>query len=304
MDVAKLVTSYYALHPDPAVPEQKVSFGTSGHRRLVAAFLLQRGSHRRHLPGHLRLPGAGGHHRAAVPGPGHSWSVRARVRDRAGGPRGQRRYRAGGQPGRVHADARAVPGHPRLQRRARRRPGRRDRDHPVAQPAGGRRVQVQPARRRPGRLADHLGHPGSRQRAAGRWPARGAPDPLRGGPARVHDGHVRLPGRVRRATPGRGQPGHHPRSRHPDRRRPAGRRQRRVLGRDRRAVRAGPDRGQPGRGRHVPVHDPGLGRPDPDGLLFPVRDGVADPPRGRVRHRDRQRHRLRPARHRHPGRRA
>ena len=32
MDVAKLVTSYYALHPDPAIPEQKVSFGTSGHR--------------------------------------------------------------------------------------------------------------------------------------------------------------------------------------------------------------------------------------------------------------------------------
>ena len=184
-----------------------------GTSRLVAAFLVQRGSHRRHLPGHLRLPGAGGHHRAAVPGPGHSWSVRARVRDRAGGPRGQRRDRAGGQPGRVHADARAVPGHPRLQRRARRRPGRRDRDHPVAQPAGGRRVQVQPARRRPGRLADHLGHPGPRQRAAGRRPARGAPDPLRGGPARVHDGHVRLPGRVRRATAGRGRPGHHPRGR-------------------------------------------------------------------------------------------
>src|ERR1700722_7058961 len=32
VDVAKLVTSYYALHPDPAIPEQKVSFGTSGHR--------------------------------------------------------------------------------------------------------------------------------------------------------------------------------------------------------------------------------------------------------------------------------
>ena len=38
--------------------------------------------------------------------------------------------------------------------------------------------------------------------------------------------------------------------------------------RDRRAVRARPDRGQPGRRSHLPVHDPGLGRPDPDGLLF------------------------------------
>ena len=91
---------------------------------------------------------------------------------------------------------------------------------------------------------------------------------------------------------------------HPDRRRPARRGQRRLLGRDRRPVRPRPDRGQPGGGRHVPVHDPGLGRQDPDGLLVPVRDGLADRPGGRVRHRDRQRHRRRPARHRHAGRRA
>jgi phosphoglucomutase len=32
VDVAKLVTAYYTEHPDPAVPEQRVSFGTSGHR--------------------------------------------------------------------------------------------------------------------------------------------------------------------------------------------------------------------------------------------------------------------------------
>jgi len=32
VDVAKLVTAYYAEHPDPAVIEQRVSFGTSGHR--------------------------------------------------------------------------------------------------------------------------------------------------------------------------------------------------------------------------------------------------------------------------------
>jgi phosphoglucomutase len=31
-DVARLVTSYYALHPDPAEPAQRVAFGTSGHR--------------------------------------------------------------------------------------------------------------------------------------------------------------------------------------------------------------------------------------------------------------------------------
>ena len=32
IDVAKLLDAYYTLHPDPANPLQKVSFGTSGHR--------------------------------------------------------------------------------------------------------------------------------------------------------------------------------------------------------------------------------------------------------------------------------
>lgn len=31
-DIARLVTAYYALHPDPAEPAQRVAFGTSGHR--------------------------------------------------------------------------------------------------------------------------------------------------------------------------------------------------------------------------------------------------------------------------------
>ncbi|WP_335976227.1 phosphoglucomutase (alpha-D-glucose-1,6-bisphosphate-dependent) [Streptomyces sp. CA2R106] len=32
VDVPRLVTAYYALHPDPAEPGQRVAFGTSGHR--------------------------------------------------------------------------------------------------------------------------------------------------------------------------------------------------------------------------------------------------------------------------------
>ena len=32
VDVSKLVASYYSQRPDPAVPAQRVSFGTSGHR--------------------------------------------------------------------------------------------------------------------------------------------------------------------------------------------------------------------------------------------------------------------------------
>jgi phosphoglucomutase len=36
IDVAQLVGQYYDLHPDPAVPEQRVQFGTSGHRGSAA----------------------------------------------------------------------------------------------------------------------------------------------------------------------------------------------------------------------------------------------------------------------------
>jgi phosphoglucomutase len=32
VDVSRLVTAYYALHPDPSEPRQRVAFGTSGHR--------------------------------------------------------------------------------------------------------------------------------------------------------------------------------------------------------------------------------------------------------------------------------
>src|SRR5215831_15185995 len=32
VDVPRLVTSYYTERPDPGVPAQRVSFGTSGHR--------------------------------------------------------------------------------------------------------------------------------------------------------------------------------------------------------------------------------------------------------------------------------
>ena len=32
IDVASLVTAYYTRKPDPAVVEQQVAFGTSGHR--------------------------------------------------------------------------------------------------------------------------------------------------------------------------------------------------------------------------------------------------------------------------------
>jgi phosphoglucomutase len=40
VDVPRLITAYYALHPDPGEPAQRVAFGTSGHRgsSLATAF--------------------------------------------------------------------------------------------------------------------------------------------------------------------------------------------------------------------------------------------------------------------------
>jgi phosphoglucomutase len=40
VDLARLVTAYYTGHPDPSIPEQRVAFGTSGHRgsSLATAF--------------------------------------------------------------------------------------------------------------------------------------------------------------------------------------------------------------------------------------------------------------------------
>jgi phosphoglucomutase len=40
VDTARLITAYYSLHPDPAIPSQRVAFGTSGHRgsAFAAAF--------------------------------------------------------------------------------------------------------------------------------------------------------------------------------------------------------------------------------------------------------------------------
>ena len=32
VDVPRLITAYYIKIPDPEVPEQRVAFGTSGHR--------------------------------------------------------------------------------------------------------------------------------------------------------------------------------------------------------------------------------------------------------------------------------
>ena len=80
VDVPKLVTAYYAEHPDVGVAEQRVVVRHLGPPRVVAEPVVQLRPHRRHQPGDLRLPRAGRHRRPAVPRPGHARAVRAGVR--------------------------------------------------------------------------------------------------------------------------------------------------------------------------------------------------------------------------------
>ena len=59
VNVPRLVTAYYAEHPDPGVAAERVAFGTSGHRGSAFDRTLQRSAHSGHYAGHLLVsPGA------------------------------------------------------------------------------------------------------------------------------------------------------------------------------------------------------------------------------------------------------
>ena len=157
VNVPRLITAYYTTRPDPANPAQRVAFGTSGHRGSSLRRQLQRGAHPGHHPGDLRLPQA----RRASTARCSSASTRTRCPSRRCA---QRARSAGGQRRRGH-DRRSDDGYtptPAIShailtynRGRTRGPGRRHRHHAVAQPARGRRLQVQPAQRRPGRHRRH-----------------------------------------------------------------------------------------------------------------------------------------------------
>ena len=189
---------------------------------------------------------------------------------------------------------------PRPQPRAPRSAGRRDRRHPVAQPARGRRLQVQPAQRRPRRHRRHGLDPGRGQPPARSRPGRGAPDrPRRRG--RVDDA-LRLRRDLRGRPRDRHRHGRDPLVGAADRGRSARWRERGVLAGDRRALRPRPDRHERHGRPAVRVHDLRLGRADPDGPLIAPRDGPPGRAEGPLRRRARQRHRCRPPRDRHAGR--
>ena len=175
VNVPRLVSAYYALKPDASDPAQRVAFGTSGHRgsSLKASFnedhILATSQaiveHRR----------AQRHRRAALPRHGHARALRAGARHGARGARGQRRRGPdpGGPP--LHADAGDLARDPQLEPRPHDGARRRHRHHAVAQPAGRRRLQVQPARRRAGGHRHHEGGRGARERDPRGRPGRDPP---------------------------------------------------------------------------------------------------------------------------------
>ncbi len=287
VDVAHLVTAYYTLEPDPDDVDQQVAFGTSGHRgsSLRTAFNEEHiAATTQAICDYRKEQGYDG---PAVPRARPPRPVGAGVGDGDRGADRQRRDGARRLGRRLHADAGRLARHHPGQPRADDGPGprRRHRRHSVPQPARRRRVQVQPAPRRPGRHRRHPGDRGPRQRADPGQPRGRPPDHVLPRPRRLHG--VRLHGHVRRRPAERGRHRRDQAGRDPDRRRPVGGCERRLLGRDRRAARPRPDRRQPAGRPDLALHDPRLGRQDPDGLLLAGRDGVADRAQGRLPDRDR-----------------
>ncbi len=152
-----------------------------GASRFVAERRVQRGPHRGHDRGDLPLPREPGHRRPAVHRGGSARPLRAGVPDRAPGPGRARRRRPRRCRRRLHADTGHLARDPRPQPRPPRPPCRRHRGDPVAQPARGRRLQVQPAQRRPGRHRRHQRDPGRGEPADRGSPRRCPPRPDRGG---------------------------------------------------------------------------------------------------------------------------
>ena len=78
VDVPRLVTAYFTGRPDPAVPAQRVAFGTSGHRGSSFAETFNEAHILAITQAVCRYRRQAGHRRAAVPRHRHPRPVRAR----------------------------------------------------------------------------------------------------------------------------------------------------------------------------------------------------------------------------------
>ena len=132
VNVPRLVTAYYAETPDPAVPAQRVAFGTSGHRG--SAF--DKAFNEWHI---LAISQAICLYRAAaedrrpvVPRHGYARTLRAGSCQCAGGAGGQRRGSHARDGGRVYPDPCRFPRDSDLQPRAENGSCRWHRDHAFA----------------------------------------------------------------------------------------------------------------------------------------------------------------------------
>ena len=168
IDVDAVLAAYEDLHPDVSIPDQRVVFGTSGHRgsSLDTAF------NRDHI---LAITQAICEYRAeqGTDGPmfigadSHALSAPATATAlevfAANGVTVMLDSADGFTP-----DARGLARHPQGQPEAHQQARRRHLRHAEPQPASGRRLQVQPAQWRPGRQRRHLGDRRQGQRHPGR----------------------------------------------------------------------------------------------------------------------------------------
>ena len=152
VNIPRLVAAYYTERPDPSVPEQRVSFGTSGHRgsSFTCSFnewhVLAIAQAICRLPASARASTA---RCSSASTPTRSPSRRSAARWRCWRPTRSPSIIA------VNDDYTPTPAvsHAILtyNRGRTTRPRRRHRHHAVAQSAGRWRLQVQPAARRAGR---------------------------------------------------------------------------------------------------------------------------------------------------------
>ena len=150
IDPARLEREYYERKPDLDDPNQLVSFGTSGHRgsplrgSFTEAHIL---AITQAICDYRRTQGTDGplymgKDTHAVSGPAQRTALEVLAANGVADDHPARR--------RIYPDPSHLARDPRLQPRSHRASRRRHRHHPLAQPAGGRRLQVQPDQWRSG----------------------------------------------------------------------------------------------------------------------------------------------------------
>lgn len=169
IDVSRLEAAFYEGKPDPADPNQLVSFGTSGHRGTSSNATFTEA----HI---LAIAQAICEYRRSqgITGPlfmGKDTHALSRPAERvalevlAGRKQGRNIYSARR---RFHADSGHFALHPWIQPGSLGRTCGRHRCHPFAQPANRRRFQIQSTERRTGRHRRHRLDSKPRERAAPR----------------------------------------------------------------------------------------------------------------------------------------